>query len=52
MVVVTNEMGFAKQITDRVIFMYNGKICEEGTPSKLFDNPKHPRTQEFLKAVL
>ena len=52
MVVVTHEMGFAKQIADRVIFMDEGKILEEGSPSEIFDNPKFDRTKEFLKAVL
>ena len=52
MVVVTHEMGFPKQIADRVIFMDEGKILEEGTPSEIFDNPKFDRDKEFLKAVL
>ena len=52
MVVVTHEMGFAKQFADRVIFMDDGVICEEGTPEEIFDNPKKERTKEFLKAVL
>ncbi|MBQ7789351.1 MAG: ATP-binding cassette domain-containing protein [Clostridia bacterium] len=52
MVIVTHEMGFAKEVGTRVLFMDNGKIAEEGTPSEVFDNPKNPRTIQFLKAVL
>jgi polar amino acid transport system ATP-binding protein len=52
MVVVTHEMGFAKDVADRVIFMSDGLIVEEGTPQDLFGNPKELRTQEFLKCVL
>ena len=52
MVIVTHEMGFAREVADRVIFMSDGLIIEEGTPSELFDSPKHPRTQQFLKCVL
>lgn len=52
MVVVTHEMGFAKQIADRVVFMDEGVITEIGTPKELFENPKNERTKEFLKAVL
>lgn len=52
MVVVTHEMGFAKQIADHVVFMDGGVIVEEGTPSDVFDNPQNERTKEFLKAVL
>ena len=52
MVVVTHEMGFARSFADRVIFMDNGEIVEEGTPEEIFEHPKHPRTKEFLKAVL
>jgi ABC-type polar amino acid transport system ATPase subunit len=52
MLVVTHEMGFVRQVADRVIFMDEGKIVEEGTPSQLFDNPKHPRTKDFLSAIL
>lgn len=51
-VIVTHEMGFAKQISDRVLFMDGGNICEQGTPEQIFDNPQHPRTQEFLSKVL
>jgi len=52
MVVVTHEMGFAKEVGDRVIFMDQGKIVEEGTPEKLFSSPEHPRLQDFLAKVL
>lgn len=52
MVVVTHEMGFAKEVADRVIFMDEGKIMEEGIPSQIFTNPKHPRTREFLSKIL
>ncbi|MFY8330555.1 amino acid ABC transporter ATP-binding protein [Vagococcus carniphilus] len=52
MVVVTHEMGFAKEVADRVIFMADGFIAEEGTPDELFNHPKNPRTQDFLSKVL
>ncbi len=52
MVVVTHEMGFAREVAARVIFMADGHIVEEGTPAEIFDNPKHPRLQEFLSKVL
>ena len=52
MVLVTHEMGFAKEVADRVIFMADGKIVEEGSPAEIFSNPKQPRTQDFLKKVL
>lgn len=52
MVIVTHEMGFAKEVADRVIFMADGKIVESGEPKALFDNPKEGRTQEFLAQVL
>jgi len=52
MVVVTHEMGFARQVADRVIFMDGGRIVEAGTPSEIFDTPKHERTRSFLRAVL
>ena len=51
-VIVTHEMGFAKQISDRVLFMDGGNICEQGTPQQIFDNPQHLRTQAFLSKVL
>ncbi len=52
MVVVTHEMGFAKEVADRVIFMDSGVIVEEGTPEEIFENPKNERTQSFLRKVL
>lgn len=52
MVVVTHEMGFAREVGDRVIFMDNGYIVEENVPEKIFANPQHARTQEFLSKVL
>ena len=52
MVVVTHEMGFAKKVATRVLFMDEGKIVEQNTPVEFFDNPKHPRLQEFLSKVL
>ena len=52
MVVVTHEMGFAKEVADRVIFMADGKIVEEGTPDDIFSNPQQPRTKDFLAKVL
>lgn len=51
-VIVTHEMGFAKEISDRVLFMDNGLIAEQGTPAEIFGNPQNPRTQEFLSKVL
>jgi polar amino acid transport system ATP-binding protein len=52
MVIVTHEMGFAREVADRVIFMSDGVITEEGTPAEIFDNPQNSRTQQFLRAVL
>ncbi len=52
MVIVTHEMGFAREVADRILFMYEGVICEQGTPAQVFDNPQNPRLQQFLKAVL
>ncbi len=52
MVVVTHEMGFAKEVGSRVVFMDQGVIIEEGSPSEIFDSPKNPRLQEFLAKVL
>ncbi len=52
MVVVTHEMGFAREVADRVLFMADGIIMEEGTPEELFGSPKNERTQDFLKKVL
>lgn len=52
MVVVTHEMGFAKEVGDRIIFMDNGNIIEQGTPDEIFSNPKNSRTIDFLSKVL
>ncbi len=52
MLCVTHEMGFAKEVADRVIFMADGVIAEEGTPDEVFNNPQNPRTQNFLKSIL
>ncbi len=52
MVIVTHEMGFAREVADRVIFVDEGKIKEEGTPDEIFNHPKNPRLQEFLSKVL
>lgn len=52
MVVVTHEIGFARAVADRVCFLHEGKILEEGSPSELLDNPKEDRTKEFLSAVM
>ena len=52
MVVVTHEMGFAREVADRVIFMADGKLVEEGTPQEVFSAPKSPRLQDFLSKVL
>ena len=51
-VIVTHEMGFAREVSDRVLFMEDGQIAEEGTPEEIFGNPKNPRTAEFLRKVL
>jgi len=52
MVIVTHEMGFAREVATRVLFMDEGKIVEDNTPEKIFTNPQHPRTKEFLSKVL
>ena len=52
MVVVTHEMGFAREVGDRVLFMDEGIVLEEGAPKDIFENPKEPRTQDFLRKVL
>ena len=52
MVVVTHEMGFAREVADRVLFMADGKLVEEGTPEEIFSHPKSPRLQDFLAKVL
>ena len=51
MLVVTHEMGFAREVSNRIIFMEGGHIVEEGPPAQLFYNPKHPRTEEFLGKI-
>ncbi len=52
MVVVTHEMGFAKEVGNRVLFMDHGQLVEEGSPEDIFDRPQHPRLQDFLSKVL
>ena len=52
MVIVTHEMGFAREVGTRVLFLNDGVICEQGTPDQVFGNPQHPRTKEFLSKVL
>ena len=52
MIVVTHEMGFAKDVADRVLFIADGKICEQGPPEELFGNPQQERTKDFLNSVL
>ena len=52
MVIVTHEMGFAREVADRVLFMDEGIIKEQGTPSEVFDNPKDARLRDFLSKVL
>jgi polar amino acid transport system ATP-binding protein len=52
MIVVTHEMGFARQVADRVVFMASGSIVEEGAPTDFFSNPRHERTRKFLSEIL
>ena len=52
MVIVTHEIGFAREVANRVLFIYDGKILEEGTPSAIFDHPQNPRLKDFLSKVL
>lgn len=52
MAVVTHEMGFAREVADRVVFMDNGAVVEEGTPEHFFTNPNHPRARQFLSQIL
>ena len=52
MVVVTHEMGFAREVGNRVLFMADGQLLEQGSPDQIFDSPKHPRLQDFLSKVL
>lgn len=51
MVIVTHEMGFAREVADRVVFMDDGRVIEEGPPQQIFESPQHERTKEFLKKV-
>ena len=51
MVIVTHEIGFAKNVSDRIIFMDNGIIAEQGTPEEVIDHPKHERTKAFLNLI-
>jgi len=52
MVIVTHEMGFARRVADRVIFMEAGRLVEQGAPTQFFGSPREPRTQAFLNAIL
>ena len=52
MIVVTHEMQFAKDVADKVVFMDDGVILEEGTPSQIFNNPKNDRTKKFLSRII
>jgi polar amino acid transport system ATP-binding protein len=52
MIVVTHEIGFAREVSDRVVFMDGGVIVEAGPPEQIFKQPQHPRTKEFLRKVL
>ncbi|WP_158775166.1 amino acid ABC transporter ATP-binding protein [Cobetia sp. L2A1] len=52
MMIVTHEMSFAREVADRIIFIHQGTIVEQGTPEEIFDHPQHPRTQSFLARVL
>ena len=52
MVVVTHEMGFAREVADRVVFMADGEIVEVGTPTELFDQPQEERAKKFLSQIL
>ena len=51
-VIVTHEMGFAKEVSDRVVFFDGGVVAEEGTPDEIFNCPQNPRTKDFLSKVL
>ena len=51
MIVVTHEMSFAKDVANKIIFMDEGKILEEGTPEDIFENPKHERVREFIGGI-
>ena len=52
MLVVTHELGFAREVANRVVFMYEGRVLEDASPDEIFKNPKHERTKQFIKSVL
>jgi polar amino acid transport system ATP-binding protein len=52
MVIVTHEMGFAREVADRIVYMNEGRIIEKGTPEQIFENPQEERTKEFLKTTV
>ena len=52
MLVVTHEMAFARDVSDKVVFMADGVVCEQGTPQEIFSDPKNPRTRDFLARFL
>ena len=52
MLIATHEMGFAREIADRVCFLDGGVICEQGTPERLFSDPQEPRTRQFLQRII
>jgi len=52
MIVVTHEMGFAREAANRVVFMVEGVVCEEGTPDEVFTNPQNLRAKQFLNSIL
>ena len=51
MFVVTHEMSFAREVADKVVFMYEGEVAEIGTPTEIFDNPKHEKLKQFLNKI-
>jgi polar amino acid transport system ATP-binding protein len=52
LLLATHEMGFARRSADKVVFLHQGKVHEEGSPEEIFGNPRHPRTQEFLRSIV
>jgi len=52
MVIVTHEMGFARDVSDRVCYLEGGRIIEDGAPREVFSRPRHPRTQKFLERII
>ena len=52
LIIVTHEIGFAREVADRVVFLDQGRVVEQGTPDEVLTRPQHPRTQEFLAKVL